>query len=558
MSAPTLWAYALEMQAHTGAEVVNINITNAPALMSIYDPNVTWESNLYWELAGIPAWVGGLIQPGNYEIACFASGKSFGKASMGYGVITLDNNAGQFDYMMDYAFDGRPATLRRIDANLMDSATYPGDWTTIYTGTLGMPTPSVTGYNQGTITLPWRDRMAELQTPIPLEVYRGDNALPLGLEGTVSDLANKVKPLVLGQVYEIAPECCNTAKLIYAVSPPILGAQDLIADWDAITNFDAITDFFGSVINGISSVTVYDSGLLITQGANYTDESDMMTNAPTAGQCRVLPDRGYVRFGSQPAGIVTVSCTGYRVSPALIGGITRMLLNDYMKWDDSRINLTELTAIDAACTIPVGTIVRSAANMDSILDELFASAGACYYFDQYGVFRSFRVSEPSGMTPSFSLSGLQIMGLTRENNDGIPAKLIRVRQQKCWTVQKSGIAGATTAERRAWIANEYRENISTNSVTATKHLLSKDLEFNTAFSADAQSETDRRRDIYSVQRDFFKVKIVPSLFDFSSLRLGMCCSLGFNGRFGYTNKNMLLIGISADLANDNISLSFWG
>ena len=557
MSIPTLWAYALEIQAHTGVGVVNINITNAPSLMAIIDANITWESDLYWERAGIPAYVPGLIQPGNFQIACFAGGKSFGKSSIGYGVITLNNDAGQFDYMMDYAFDGRSATLRRIDAALMDSAAYPADWTTVYTGTLGMPTPSITGYNQGTITLPWRDRMSELQTPIPLETFLGNNALPLGLEGTVDDIANKIKPIVLGQVFDVAPICVNTAKLIYAVSPPVMGKEDLIAEWDAIADFDAVTDFFGSIINGISGVTVYDSGLLITQGANYTDESDMIANAPAAGQCRVLPDRGYVRFGAIPAGTVTVSCTGYRTA-ATIGGITHMILNDYMGWADSRINLTELAAIDAACTIPVGTYVQNADNMDSVLDTLFSSAGACYYFDQLGVFRSFVVKDPATMTADFALSGLQIMGLARENNDGIPAKLVRIKQQKCWTVQKSGVAGATDAARRAYIANEYRDNVAENITTATKHLLASTLEFTTAFAADAQSEADRRRDIYSVRRDFFKVQIVPELFDFTALRLGMCGSLDFTGRFGYTNKKMLLIGITADLANDNISLSFWG
>ena len=557
MSAPDRWAYALEIQAHTGTEVVTINITNAPPLLSTCDALVVWDSTVYWDLAGIPAWVGGLIQAGNYEIACFSGGKSFGKSSMGYGVITLNNNSGQFDYMLGYAFDGRPATLRRIDADLMVAATYPDDWTTIYTGTLGMPTPSISGFNQGTITVPWRDRMVELQVTLPLETFLGNNTLPLGLEGTANE-ANKIKPIVLGQVYEISPICVNTSKLIYAVSPPIMGAQDIKTDWDAIAAFDSVTDFFGSVINGISGVTVYDSGLLLNQGANYTDEADMLGNAPASGQCRVLPDRGYIRFGSLPAGVVTVSCTGYRVSPSRVGGITRMLLNDYAKWTDSRINLTELAAIDSACTIPVGAYLQSITNIDTVLDELFASVGACYYFDQYGTFRSFRVVEPSTMTADFGLSGMQIMALSRENNDGIPAKLIRVKQQKCHTVQKTGLAATVDAAHRAWIGNEYRENVAANSATATKHLLATTLEFNTAFSADAQTEADRRRDIYSVRRDFVKVQIVPALFDYSSLRLGMCCNLDLDGRFGYTNKKMLLIGITVDLANNNISLSFWG
>jgi hypothetical protein len=162
------------------------------------------------------------------------------------------------------------------------------------------------------------------------------------------------------------------------------------------------------------------------------------------------------------------------------------------------------------------------------------------------------------LTADFVLTDLQIAKVSRIDNEGIPAKAVRIRQQRCWTVQTSGLASSVTAARRAWVANEWRENLSHNIYTAQKHLLSETLGFETAFAVDAQTEADRRRDIYSVRRDFLEVELSPGIVDFTSLRLGMVCNLQLSGRFGYNAVNMLVIGIAADLANEKTTLSLWG
>lgn len=553
MSYPVAWAYALEIEAHTGVEAVKLYISTSPALVT--KPTDTPPSFTFAD---------GLVQPGNYSISCFAGGKTYGQSSIGYGEIVLNNDVGQFDYLMDWAFDGRPAVLRRIDASLVATAAYPADWTTVYTGTLNQALPSFQGYGQGTISLQWRDRMVELQVPLPLAVFAGNNALPLGLEGTADDLKNKTKPLVLGQVYEMSPVCCNTAKLIYAVSPPTGGLLDVVTGWDAIADFDAVTDFFGAILgpgthSGIANVTVYDSGVVIPQESPYTDENDMLGHDPSAGYCRILHDRGYVRFGSIPAGTVTVSCTDNSGEANTIGNLIAAPLVNYMKWGAERYNAAEISALNTACPLAMGVMIQdSAMTVDQLLDLFCRSAGVCYYFDAPGVFRAFQIQNPADLTADFVLTDLQIAKVSRIDNEGIPAKAVRIRQQRCWTVQTSGLASSVTAARRAWVANEWRENLSHNIYTAQKHLLSETLGFETAFAVDAQTEADRRRDIYSVRRDFLEVELSPGIVDFTSLRLGMVCNLQLSGRFGYNAVNMLVIGIAADLANEKTTLSLWG
>jgi hypothetical protein len=61
----TIWAYALEIEAHTGSEVVHLYISTSPALVT--GPADTPASTTFTT---------GLIQPGNYSISCFANGKT--------------------------------------------------------------------------------------------------------------------------------------------------------------------------------------------------------------------------------------------------------------------------------------------------------------------------------------------------------------------------------------------------------------------------------------------------------------------------------------------------
>lgn len=595
MTLPSVWAYALEIEAHTGSEILQLHFTNDQLMLSTWA--VEWESDSFWDLAGLSVFQGGIIQPGNYEISCFSDGKTFGKSQIGFGEIILNNFDGRLDYLLDYAFDGRPAILRRLDPELVPSSVYPSDWTTVYTGTLLQPEPVIKGYNDGDLTIPWRDKMIELQTPIPLAIYKGDNALPLGLEGTADDLANKYKPLVLGKVFEISPDCVNTSLLIYGCSPPTGGNLDLVTNWDGILDFDAIIDFFGVILtgtsgqdlitdwdavadfdtlndiygtrrSGVANATVYDSGVLLSAEAEYIDENDMITNAPTAGHCRWLPTYGYFRLGSTPAGQVTVSCTDASGTRNSIGSLVRSTLRDYKGWSDNQLNLLDMQTIDINCPYEMGTWVSGTGiNVDEILDRFCQSAGVCYYYDTNGILRAFQVRDPATLTPDFTLSDLHIMSVARHNNNGVPAKKIIIKQQKCYTVQKSsigwqgnkdGIAGSVSADRRTWIGLEYRENIAKNVVTGSKHLLAPTLTFETAFAEDVAAEAVRLCDLYSVRRDFLEVEILPQLFDFTTLHLGMVAQLNLSGRFGYNSKNMLLLGVTADLLNNKITLIFWG
>lgn len=435
-----------------------------------------------------------------------------------------------------------------------EAATYPTAWSKVYTATIEQAI-----FDMKTITLRLRDRMFELHVPIPLNVFAGDNALPAGLEGNADDLKNKIKPLIQGKVFNISPPCCNTSKLIYAVSPPTAGDSDLVTDWDAITVFDAIADFFGSSLGGagINNVTVYDAGLALTAGADYTDEADLLANAPAAGQFRVLKAQGYVRLGSAPAGQITCDCTDNSSGTYLAGALIQNILTKYLKWDASRFSAADLAALDTACTIPMGYLVSGITYIDDVFDKICYSVGAFYTFDQNGVFRVFRFEDLTGKTATMALSDSIIEGIERLPMP-IPSKSVRIRHSKNYTVQTSGVAGAVTAARKSWLSTEWRDNVASNASTRIKHLLATEMVVESLFTADTQTETDRRMNLYATRRDLIKIKLVTGTYSFSQFRLGDIITLDLSGRYGYSGKNMMLIGLEVDLARDRISLKLWG
>lgn len=555
-------AYALEIKAHTGYSETTLYFSSSPALVTgaaDSPPDTTFQDRI--------------VQPGNYAAQAFQGGLTFGKSQMGYGEIVLSNDDGALDYLLDYGFDGRTAVLRTREDDGSYIA-YPSGWNTVFTGTIEQPEATWPGYNDSNIVLRLRDGGMALHSKIPLAVYAGDNVLPYGLEGTSNDLKGKTKPLLLGKCLNMSLQCVNTSKLIYAVSPPSGGAIDLVYDFDAISDFDAEI-FYDEVVSGpvttelgteyrrggcsATGLEVYDNGVALTYGGTYSSESDLLATAPSAGQYKVLPTYGYIRLGSSPAGEITCTATDNNGHDANTpGSIIRAVLRDYMQWGSSRFNVSELAALDAVNTLQIGHLIQQETYVDELLDIICSSVGACYYFDNLGVFRIFQITAPSLATPDFSLSN-EISGIDMQSAAGIPPKTVRMRFQKNWTVQTSGIAGSVTAERRAWLANEYRENVANSPYIAAKHLLSDELSFDSSYYEDAQSECGRRLELYATRRAMFDLTInLDVLPNFYTIEIGQVASIQLNGRYGCTSKNMLVTGKQIDLVLNKMILTVWG
>jgi hypothetical protein len=107
----------------------------------------------------------------------------------------------------------------------------------------------------GQIVFRLRDKQYLFTVPALTTRYAGTNVLPLGFEGMPADVMGKVKPVVLGAVFNVPAVLVNTSKLTYQVNDGPLASVG----------------------------AVYDSGLALTFGADFATKELMQAAAPSAG-----------------------------------------------------------------------------------------------------------------------------------------------------------------------------------------------------------------------------------------------------------------------------------
>lgn len=166
--------------------------------------------------------------------------------------------------MLPYGFAGFPITITR--GTIAPNQSTP-TWSTVLVGTMDS-----VDFTWAEVSIKVRDRQQEMGNPIQTARYGGTNALPNGLDGVATDIKGNGRPILFGKAFNFAPPQVNTTRLIYEISDGLIQSVD----------------------------AVYDRGTALTAGAAYSSQSDMETNAPTAGQYRAWLNAAgsYIRVGS--------------------------------------------------------------------------------------------------------------------------------------------------------------------------------------------------------------------------------------------------------------------
>lgn len=507
------------------------------AHLTVYDPALPGTRTLYFSSQGYTSGAafppGGVAhtaydprikQPAVLRRDCFDAGTTGGESRVGYGALELVNVDGGLDYLADLGIDGQPFSL------IFGSTKRNGApvWQTVLTGTVEQP-----AIGWSSVTLRLRDRQAELAKPLSPTTYLGTNALPNGLEG-VEELKGKSKPKLFGRVFNINPPMVNTSRLIYQVSNGAINAVD----------------------------AVYDRGLALSKGADYTSQADMETTAPAASSFRVWPAGGYFRLGSSPTGIITADAvqgatTAARTTAQLMSAIAGTLINP------ADVSSTDVAALDAANWAEVGYWVADATNANTALDEISNSVGAWWGFDRLGKFRMSQFAAPSG-TPAAYLSAADIIKIDRvASNDagrGIPAWKVSLNYKKFYTVQPSDLAGAVSVTRRADLAKEYQTVEASDVAIQARHKLATPLEFNTLLvdATAAQTEATRRLTMYKAERATLTARLGLDPDILTTLDLGNVVRLTLP-RFGMdAGRDFRVIGLQPDYRLGVIDITLWG
>lgn len=416
-------------------------------------------------------------QPLVMKRTLFGAGTTRGRSTTGFGNVVLNNGDGILDPLLTYGLDGRAITIRRGP----EDGDYPTDFTTELVATMGPPE-----VNQDTVQLKLRDRQQEVDTVFQTTKFAGSG---LGtVEGVAGDIKGKPKPFTYGKVYNVAPPCVETAKLIFQVHDT----------------------------SGATVAAAYDQGLALTPaGATYASLAALLASGPSSGEFKIYSgsEGTFFRLGATPAGLVTADVTeGATSADRTVAQLfKRLLVRKGLTGSD--YSASDITTLDAALTGETGVYVDSETTYAAVFDKLSETAGGSWFVDRTNVFRFAQLLAPSG-TPAATFTANSLKKplrriTTNDKGQGLPSYLTIVRYARNYVTQDQDLAGGVTAARREAIANEWREAKATDATVQTTHLQAVQTEENTCFAAetDAQSEATRRQDLRGVQRDLFLVTV---------------------------------------------------
>lgn len=462
-----------------------------------------------------------LIDPGTIGVSAFGDGQTGGETRLAYGEIVLANTNGQYDGWLNYAFDGRPVVIRRGSGGA-----YPSAFQSVFVGTLESLTVT-----RKQVVIRLRDKQLIFSLPVLSTKYGGSNVLPNGLDGTPSDLQGKPKPRLYGKAFNIPAPCVNTSKLTYQISD------------GALTTIDG----------------VYDRGQALTAGTNWPTSAQLQSATVTAGTYHSCTAEGYFRLGSTPSGLVTADATQGSGGTNTAAQILRSLALAAGVPSGS-ISTADVMALDTDNSAVLGIWLSGDETFARAMDLIAGSVGAYYGFDPTGVLRMARLTAPSG-TPVYTLQEYETIEPfeRRPARDGdIPAWSFTVRHSKLWAVQASDIAAAVSAARRAFLTQEYRDELASDASVQTQYLLATQEVQETLLtsSADATAEATRLLNLHKVRRDFFDLDAPASVLASMSIMSTVALQ---NSRFGMSaGRSFRLLGARLNLARDRVTLTVWG
>jgi hypothetical protein len=460
-----------------------------------------------------------------------------GDVSVEMSDITVVNIDDALSAYIDYGFDGRSVTLRRLTNPYGALSTA----STVLVGTLeGMESDS------GMTALRFRfyDRRRDIDKPIQTNFFPGTvTGTSASIDGT-PDQKDKPRPLCFGKCYSV---------------PGVL-----------VNPYDLLIQVHDGPVN---SITAYDGGIPLAFDQNYSTVSALRAATGNPGRYATCLSAGVWRpFGSfkgRPGFVWTADVEeGSSSSLRRAGAVTKRMLARLGQ--DSNIVSSSFSSLDSAATAEVGIYIEDETSCLSAIRQILGSVGGWIAPTGTGAFQVGRLTAPSVSTWTLiepeilTDSATDTIAFTpNPDTDGnVPTNKITLRHSKNWhTYSDSELAGCVSAAdpaRALALQQEFVEISAEDSSVLTKHLLARELVIETMISdaAAASAEATRRLGLYSVQRKV--IRVMATREDAEDAVLNSTGTVTFRG-LGFDNgKNMVVIGREDDFQRERVILTLWG
>ena len=467
------------------------------------------------------------------------------RSKVGYGSVVLANPDGALDDLYSGAISFRERPFRALLVS--PGASYSS------AAVLLEGVTAQTALTSKEVTIFVKTRDEELDSPHLTQTFAGNNSLPNGLEGA-SDLQGKVKPIVYGKVFKVAPPQVNTSRLIYFLSLGALQSIDgvyeggetktagiarSLAEMQAGSTSQTFTVATGTdvcttganhgwttgqavtvtttttlpaplVINtyyyvratAANTVTLHPTPADASGNTNRIDITTTGTGTHTMTQNATIAGRydwcfdasgSYLRLGSTPAYPITVDMSADTAGNSTAAQIIKQMALD-RGIDSGDIASADVAALDGVNSAVLGIYVNDSSTTLSLMDQVARTVGAYYGFDRLGVLRMARFGYPAGPA-SAVIAPWNCQSLERvENGEDVPTLTMRLRYARYWSTQsRTDIAGVVSEATRNDLAQEWRVVEDTDTITPNPHKRTLEAERDTLFTLKADATTEAAR-----------------------------------------------------------------
>jgi len=469
----------------------------------------------------------------------FSGGTTSGRSEVGYGdIVVVNNKPYGYDELLDdwitWAFHGYPITIQTV----ADDTTQLSDAETIFTGTIEQIV-STDALNQFTLKI--HDRLADLDKPLLTSRYLGtttSGGINPGAEGN-ADIKDQVKPKIFGRCQNVPCVPVNVYELIYQVSD-----------------------------GAVNSIAVYDGGVALTLTSNFSTLAALRAATLVPGQYATCLALGLFRLGGKAqfevtADVVEGSSAASRTIAQLI---LKMLTHFGMTSSDW--TAATFTALDALNSAECGIRIEGDETALDAISRVASQGGVWFAPNALGKYEVGRLDAPAegDAVATFDLEdNLDNPPQRIETGDsgkGIPAYRVTVLYDRVHLVMKfSQLAGSVSAERVAYLGEEYRSVTVEDSSVLTKYPDAPKLTITTNFAtqAAALAEATRVLNLRKVLRDMYAFELPAETAE--DVQIGSTVMIeSADGRMGLEDGKPFIAVARQDSRKDipTISFEFWG
>lgn len=436
------------------------------------------------------------------------------QSTSSFGVLELANADGEFDNLI-----ADPASGRLVSLLVGKAHADSGDWTE-YRRFYSLFSAQAGSWEigQSVAKLELSSWGPVLNGLAQSNVYAGTG----GINGS-ADLEGQPRPLVFGEVFNIAPVLIDPSNLVYQVHDG---------------QIDAVT-------------AVRDRGAALTLDADYADYSALTGASLVTGEYATCLALGLIRIGSRASGQLTADVRG-DADPSYINTTADILA----RFLGTRQGITAYSTagFGSLPSGPIGYYISDQKTVLQVLSEMVAGCGGVLGETRTGKITAYTLTDPATATIRESLGQEDVIRLTPIAAE-VPVGSIEVSYRNNWTVQQSDIAGSVSAADQADFARESRNTRKVTDAAALNagaNAVGRLRGFFTTES-DAQSLADDLAGLHGVERRMWSVTLPPNYLD---LGLGDAVQLT-HPRVG-TDRRFIVVGTEFALHQNQFIATLWG